>query len=95
MEIQVSFGNGLERKEEEKEKEREREQERQTEGGERGREWGGAKATHLPALTYAETGPASESGRGSMRGPRAFPLSSTGRCFAKPDFRSGVRFAQG
>lgn len=42
MEIQVSFGNGLERKEEEKEKEREREKERQTEGGERGREWGGA-----------------------------------------------------
>lgn len=40
MEIQVSFGNGLERKEEEKEKEREKE--RQTEGGERGREWGGA-----------------------------------------------------
>lgn len=37
MEIQVSFGNGLERKEEEKEKEREREKERQTEGGERGR----------------------------------------------------------
>lgn len=38
LEIQVSFGNGLERKEEEKEKEREREKERQTEGGGRGRE---------------------------------------------------------